>query len=94
MSIAWRMTAAGLILLAPTLAGAASVASVKAVGLDGNEYHAVRCTNAAVASVVVQPRPREVCIYADHLGRSCRPDWTVDNAAYYACRAAPDRRPN
>lgn len=73
--------------------GAAAVDSVVAVGEDGNSYYEVTCDGGSVASVVVSGSRQEVCIYADHLGRSCRADWTVDNAAAYACRSAPLRNP-
>lgn len=72
-------------------AGAATVGRVVAVGEDGNSYYQVTCGDGGVASVVVSGSRQEVCIYADHLGRSCRADWTVDNAAAYACRTAPPR---
>ena len=72
---------------------AATVSRVTARGDDGKTYYVVACSDGNKASVVVEDAPRNVCIYADHLGRSCRADWSVDNAAAYACRTAPPRGP-
>lgn len=91
MPMTWRTTAACL-LLAPALAAAAPVAGVREVGEDGNRYYRVTCANGAWASVVIASEPREVCIRAEHLGRNCRTDWTVESAAAYACQTAPGRR--
>jgi hypothetical protein len=76
-------------LLATLPAAAATVSRMTSRGDDGKSYYDVACSDGTTASVVVDGSPRNVCIYADHLGRSCRPDWTVENAAAYACRTAP-----
>lgn len=74
-------------------AGAATVGRIHSVGQDGKSYYEVTCSDGNRLSVVVDDTPRNVCIYADHLGRSCRTDWSVENAAAYACQTAPPRGP-
>jgi hypothetical protein len=84
----------GLLMALPGLAPAATVTSLTPVGQDGGKtLYRVRCSDQRPATVVVEPARRQVCIYADRLGRSCRPDWTVENAAAYACRATPSESP-
>jgi hypothetical protein len=70
---------------------AAQVANVTNVGDDGDGYYRVRCTNGARASVVLRSDPPDVCIFADHLGRTCNPSWTLEAAAALACRSAPGK---
>ncbi|MBP7711340.1 MAG: hypothetical protein KA217_02580 [Gammaproteobacteria bacterium] len=80
-----------LTLLATVPANGATVSRVTDLGRDGKHYYTVACSDGSRASIVVAESPRSICIVADHLGRSCRPDWTVDNAAAFACRTAPPR---
>jgi hypothetical protein len=82
-----------LVLVWALPAGAASVGRIHAVGEDGKSYYEVTCSDGTRLSVVAEDAPRNVCIYANHLGRSCRTDWSVENAAVYACRTAPPRGP-
>ena len=76
-------------LVAALPVAAATVGRVTSVGDDGKSYYDVVCSDGTSASVVVEGSPRNVCVYADYLKRTCRPDWTVDNAAAYVCHAAP-----
>lgn len=80
-----------LTLLPALSASGATVTRVTDLGRDGKHYYTVACSDGSRASIVVAESPRSLCIVADHLGRSCRPDWTVDNAAAYAFRTAPPR---
>ena len=79
--------ATALVAAAP---GHAAVNTITAVGKDGPAYyHRVACGTGASASIEVRLEPRNVCLSAAHLSRVCRPGWSVDAAADYACRTAP-----
>jgi hypothetical protein len=85
-------TARTLVGFAAVLVAASALAAtstVTPIGQDGPAaYHRVSCATGASASIEVRTESRSVCLSAAHLKRTCRPGWSVDAAADYACRTA------
>ena len=74
-------------LLASSMTLAADVVAIGELGEDGDEsYYQVTCSNNTRASVMVQKEPAQICAHPPVNGVTCKPKWTVSQAAAEACK--------
>jgi hypothetical protein len=93
MKAAARLLAGLAGVLVAAAPGQAAESTVTPIGRDGPaSYYRVSCASGATASIEERLEPPTVCVTAAHLKeRVCRPGWTVNAAADYACRTAPPK---
>lgn len=84
LTTALILTGLGLFALAAT---AGEPVSIGNYGDDGGEvYYQVTCSDNTQGSVVVREEPRQICAMPAYGKETCKPRWTVKEAAAAVCK--------